>query len=126
MSLHEAEARLAELEGPKQRFHQARHAHVTLGEELARAKEKFAGHPKLIEALQAAHDEAQALHAAQKAEHEIHAHAFREKGLDLDREIDRAAQTVLDVRGEAHTETGIKRAATVDLKTARLAMGNGE
>lgn len=98
MSLHEAEARLAELEGPRQRFHLAGHAHVTLGEELARAKEKFSGHPKLIEALQAAHDEARTRHEARKADHEAHAHAFRQKGLDLDREIDRAAQAVLDAR----------------------------
>ena len=98
MSLQDAEARLAELEGPRQRFHHARHAHVTLGEELARAKEKFAGHPKLIEALQTAHDEAETRHAAGKADHEAHTHAFRGKGLDLDREIDRAAQAVLDAR----------------------------
>ena len=102
MSLQEAEARLAELEGPRQRFHQARHAHVTLGEELARARERFDGHPKLIEALQAAHDEAGARHVSEKADHEAHAHGFRQKGLDLDREIDRAAQAVLDAR----TETG--------------------
>ena len=98
MSLQDAEARLAALEGPRQRFHQARHAHVTLGEELARAKEKFAGHPKLIEALQAAHDEAGTRHDAEKADHEAHAHTFKQKGLDLDREIDRAAQAVLDAR----------------------------
>src|SRR5579862_8597243 len=98
MSLQDAEARLAELEGPRQRFHQARHAHVTLGEELARAKEKFAGHPKLIEALQVAHDEAEARHAVEKADHEAHAHACKQKGADLDREIDRAAQAVLDAR----------------------------
>jgi len=98
MSLQDAEARLSELEGPRQRFRHAQHAHVTLGEELARAKEKFAGHPKLIEALQAAHDEAETRHAAEKSGHEAHAHAFKQKGLDLDREIDRAAQAVLDAR----------------------------
>lgn len=104
MSLQQARERLAALEGPRQRFHHARHKHATLAEELARAPEKFAAHPKLIAAVHEAHDEAERLHHEARAAHDAHTNAFKEKGVDLDREIDKAAQAVLDVR--AATDKG--------------------
>lgn len=126
MNVQDAEATLSKLEGPRQRYHNARHDQATLADELARADEKHAKRPKVIEALLEAHDEAAVAHREAKEKHDAHANAFREKGVDLDREIDKAAQAVLDARGEKHTETGIKGPETPEEKAARLAADQGE
>lgn len=104
MSLQDAEARLAELEGPRQQYHRAKHLHASFTDELPRAKEKFAGHPELISAVEVAHGLAGAVHRDAKAAYEAHANGFKEQGFDLDLLIDEAAQAVLDARGEAQNE----------------------
>jgi predicted nucleic acid-binding Zn-ribbon protein len=126
MNVQDAEAALSKLEDPRQRYHNARHDHATLADELARAQEKHAGRPKMLAALQEEHDLAYSAHQDAKAEHEAHVQRFQDKGVDLSREIDHAAQAVLDARGEKHTETGIKGPETDEEKSARNAADKGE